>query len=93
MEILQFLLSYFLKEHGGDFSPILQTFMESGFDIKKTLSALSPDKIFTLLGSLMNKQNKSPTDSVEQGYKLTPISKIANSEILSALESVLSSWS
>ena len=87
MEILQFLLSFFLNEYGGgNFKPILELFKENSFDLKKVLQNLKPETVAPIIKDFMSKNNnKSPTDSVGQVYGLNPIVKIADKEIVYTL--------
>ena len=90
MEILQFILNFFLKEYGGEeLKEVFNSLLKNGFDLKKTLSSITPDKIIPIIGAFLNKQTKSPTDTVGQDYKLQPVSNIADGQILSLLEGYL----
>lgn len=83
MEILQFLLGYFLKEYGGEsFKPIADELYKNGFDLRKTFYSLSPEKIIPIIASFLSLQNKSPTETVEQEYNIEPINSFANEKIL-----------
>ena len=87
MEILQFLLSFFLNEYGGgSLKPILELFKENSFDIKRVLQNLKPETVAPIIKDFMSKNNnKSPTETVGHACGLNPIAKIADKEIVYTL--------
>lgn len=95
MEILQFLLSFFLEEYGGqDFEPLLNAFKENSFDVKKVLSSIDPKDILPVVMKFMNSfgKNESPTENpVGQSYGTAPISDVADKEIVDILNNYYSS--
>ncbi len=92
MEILKFLLSFFLEEYGGEkLMPIFNALKENSFDIKKTLQNINPETAAPILKSLFdggfkgvfgNAEKSSPTGKT---YGLEPISEIADKEIVYTL--------
>ncbi len=93
MEILQFLLSFFLKEYGGAFNnivPIIESLRENSFDLKKTLSSLNPEVLEPILKTFASgfggiKNN----DGYPKDNRLSPIINIADKEIVYALNRYL----
>lgn len=88
MEILQFLLVFLLDEYGGkELEPLLDTFRENEFDIKKSLKNISPKELVPIIKFFLSYQEQkkhSPKDD-ERFIKLSPIKKIANSTIYNCL--------
>lgn len=89
MEILQFLISFFLKEFGGDkLQTIIELFRNNSFDLNKIINNLKPETIAPIMQDFfksMNKEN-SPTDfSVGEDNKLSPIARIADKDIVYTL--------
>lgn len=83
MEILQFLLSFFLKEYGGEeLSPVFEELKNNSFDLKSFLNNLSPEKIAPVFKTFFDK-TKSPSENVSDG--LTPVTSIADRDIIYAL--------
>ena len=69
MEILQFLLSFFIEEYGGEqFKPLLEKLKCNSFNIIETLKSINPSELMPMLKGFMEKmQNKNcPVDSTEQ---------------------------
>lgn len=90
MEILQFLLSEFLKNGGNDnLKPIIDLFKDNSFDLKKVLKNLSPELLAPVIKSFSG-QNKSRAEA-RRDYGVTPISKIADKDIVYTLNKYLSS--
>ena len=89
MEILEFLLYFFLEEYGGEeFLPILETMKENDFDIFKTFKNIPPEKLAPVVRNFLRKKEPKEEPSA---LDLSVIKNIANSEILSRLESYLQS--
>lgn len=86
MEILQFLLSFLLKDF-NNLSPILSHLSENGFDLKSAISNLSLDKLAPILSSFFS-QKESPTNNNFVG--LNPIANIADKEIVYTLNKYFS---
>lgn len=90
MEILQNLLSFFIKEYdGGKFKPIFELLKNNSFDIKKALGNLNLDDIAPLIQEFFkynNTNDKSKSSAVfSQGFGLNPIAKIADKDIVYTL--------
>lgn len=87
MEILQFLLSFFMEEYGGGkFLPIFNALKENSFDLKKTLKNLTPETAAPFLKDVFSGMKKeSPSNGSCAGYGLTPISEVADIEIVKTL--------
>ena len=92
MEILQFLISFFVKEYFGDkYAPILETFKNNSFDLKKVLSSLSPEVLTPILKDFLSGAKKeSPASYNELSFGIEPIKNIADSEIVFLLNAFLS---
>ncbi len=93
MELLQFLISFFLKNGGGEkFAPIFDLLQKNNFDVKNILSNLSFESIAPILESLNFNQNKSPQEdnsSYEQN-SLSPISDFCDKDIVACLNNYFS---
>ncbi|MBR1983504.1 MAG: hypothetical protein IKA12_02325 [Clostridia bacterium] len=88
MEILQFLLSFLLKDSNlSSLAPLLEKLKESNFDLKKVLLNLNPETIFPLISSFMQDkgQNKSPSTSGFEEEGLQNISNFADKQIVECL--------
>lgn len=92
MEILQFLLSYFLKNKGFEkLAPLFELFKANSFDLKRVLQNLNPSVLEPILEMFMNIQNKNaPPNNGGAFDGLTPVSSFADKEIVSALNKYLS---
>ncbi len=88
MEILQILLSFFLKELGGEtLTPILEKLKNNDFDLKKTLNGLNLQNLAPIVSAIMQSSlNKNrPTENAERNFSLSPISGIADKDIIYTL--------
>ena len=87
MEILQFLTNFFIEQFkDSSFTPILCLLKDNCFDLRKTFANLSPQTVAPIIQAFMSMaNNKSPTETVGQSSCLKPIENIANSEIVSTL--------
>ena len=83
MEILQFLLSFFLQEYGGEnLRPIFDELKNNSFDLKSFLSNLTPEKIAPVIRNFAEK-TASPSEKNSDG--LSPIANIADRDIIYTL--------
>ena len=92
MEILQFLISL-LKDNQSlqTFMPIIEQLRQNNFDLKSFLSSLNPQTIRPIIQGLMQfMQTKNPTQTVGLEYALSPISDIADRDIIYSLNKYLS---
>lgn len=87
MEILQFLLSYFLKNKGLDkLAPLFELLKANSFDLKQVLKNLNPSTLEPLLDIFMNFQNKkAPPNNSGAFSGLSPVTNFADKEIVNAL--------
>ncbi len=87
MEILQFLLNFFLKDNGGGaLKELLNLFSQNSFDLKKVLANLNPETLAPIIENFMNGTKKeNPIKSTGFSYGLSPISKIADKDIVYTL--------
>ncbi len=89
MEIIEFLLYFFLEEYGGeDFLPLLDSIKENNFDIVKTIKNLPPEKLAPIIKGLF--KNKERKENSSRSVDLSVIKNIANLNIYSMLENYLS---
>lgn len=83
MEILQFLLSFFLQEYGGeDFKSVFDELKENSFDLKSFLNNLTPEKVAPIIRKFTESE-KSPSNINSDG--LSPIANIADRDIIYTL--------
>lgn len=90
MEILQFLLNFILKEYnGGKYQEIFKLLQENSFDVKNILRNGNPETLEPILKTIFSvfskNQNESPKNYSEESFGLNPIIKIADKEIVYAL--------
>ena len=86
MEILRFLLSFFAKEYGGDFKPLIDAFAQNDFDIKRVINNLDLEKLAPIIQSFIEKGAKNrPTDVGREAFGLAPIAGIADKDIVYTL--------
>ena len=63
MEIIYFLLSFFLSEYeGGKFKPLFDLLKDNSFDLKKTFSSLTPEILAPLIFSLFGIKNTEDSE-------------------------------
>lgn len=92
MEILQFLLSFFLKEFGGEkWKPLFALLKENDFSLKGLLSNLSPQTIAPIIQAFMGgfERKESPEERTS-AERLNPITSFADYEILKCLNNYFS---
>ncbi|MBR2499199.1 MAG: hypothetical protein IKB67_05760 [Clostridia bacterium] len=88
MEILRILLSFLLKEFGGEqLQPLINAFKENGFNLKSALSCLTPEMIAPIFQMLFNGKTTKPCaeNNSAQGYGLSAIADIADKNIVFTL--------
>ena len=86
MEILRFFLTFLLKEYGGELKPVIDAFSQNNFDLKKVLNNLDVEKLAPIIKSFFEKGAKTrPTNVGRDYYGLTPISGIADKDIIYTL--------
>lgn len=92
MELLQFLVSFLLKEFGGEkLEPVFNALKDNSFDLSKLLTPQTISALMPLIMDFINKQNKTPTEfSVGEDYKISPIAKIADKDIVYTLNKYFS---
>ncbi len=91
MEILQFLISFFLKEYGGDkILPVFECLKQNSFDLKKTLQNLNPEILAPILQSFMEKRQNNNPRSENGGFGLEPINSVADKKIVGCLNGYFS---
>ncbi|MBQ3596503.1 MAG: hypothetical protein II988_01660 [Clostridia bacterium] len=89
MELLRFLISFFIDQLGLDqLKPTLDQLTNGNTDIKSLLSSLDFEKLLPVIQKLSEILNKnSPTKVAEEPCGLTPVIDIADKEIIYALNS------
>ncbi len=91
MEILQYLLSFFVKSLGGKaLSPLLELLEKNSYNLGEALKHLTPEIIQPLAEVFMKNINnkKSPTENSVGNSNvsgLNPIANIADKEIVYTL--------
>ena len=86
MEILQVLLSLLSNnENLKNLLPIINLFKNNSFDLKSVLQNLNLETIAPIIKEFMNGKKNSPTEKVDTGYGLNPITNIADKEIIYTL--------
>ena len=90
MEILQFLAQLFSNEQNSKvLTPILEILKQNNFDIKRVLSNLDPKVLAPIIKEFMANMNNRPTDTVGRNNGLSPISNIADKDIIFSLNKYL----
>lgn len=83
MEILQFLLNFFLNELGIEDATSLFGLKDGNFDLKSFLNNLSPEKVAPIIETVFKNANeKSPPENFGG---LAPIASIADRDIIYSL--------
>lgn len=87
MEILQFLLSFFMSEMGGGkLEPVLKALKENNFDIKSLLKNLNPEIIAPIIKDFMSKNEQNrPSGAHGRSVGLSPVAGIADKDIVYTL--------
>ncbi|MBQ9756698.1 MAG: hypothetical protein IJV99_03770 [Clostridia bacterium] len=88
MEILQFLLSFFLKNSNADWlKGIVDLLSKNSFNIGETLKNLSPETLEPIIKEFSSLfKNQNPTEySVGQEVGLSPIANLGDSKIIYTL--------
>jgi hypothetical protein len=87
MEILQFLIDFFIKELGEEkLAPVFNALKNNSFDLKSLLNPQMLATIMPIIQEFFQSQNKTPTDfSVGEEFKLSPIALIADKDIVYTL--------
>ena len=91
MEILQFLMTFFQNNQNLKLiAPIIEILRDNNFDIKKALSSLTPETIKPIVEQFSVAMNSAPNTFYEKSQGLTPISNIADKDIVYSLNKYLS---
>ena len=87
MEILHILLSFLLKEFGGEqLQPLLNAFKDNDFNLKTVLSCLTPEMLAPVFQAFIsNKQNPCTESNSVQGQGLLAIADVADKDIIYTL--------
>ena len=95
MEIIKILTEFMLKMTGREeLGPLLAQLEKNGFDLKKTVSALTPDTVIPVIKSFLQKASDGKkSDSFaafgSESFGTEPVSEIADSRILRRLNDYL----
>lgn len=91
MEILQFLTAFFQNNQNLKLIiPIINVLRENNFDIKRALSSLTPEMIKPIIEQFSVVMNSTPQSFNQKSQGLTPISNIADKDIVYSLNRYLS---
>ncbi len=91
MEILQFLTAFFQNNQNLKLIiPIINVLRENNFDIKRALSSLTPEMIKPIIEQFSVVMNSTPQGFNQKSQGLTPISNIADKDIVYSLNRYLS---
>ena len=91
MEILQFLTSFFQNNQNLKLiAPIIEILRNNDFDIKRALSSLTPEMIKPIIEQFSAVMNSAPQNFNQTSQGLTPISNIADKDIVYSLNRYLS---
>ena len=90
MEILQFLTQFLANEQNFKIiAPILDLLKQNSFDIKRVLSSLNPQVLAPIIKEFMANMNNRPKNNVGRNNGLSPISNIADKDIIFSLNKYL----
>lgn len=91
MEILQFLTSFFQNNQNMKLlAPIIEILRNNDFDIKRALSSLTPEMIKPIIEEFARQMNYRSNSQPVRNEGLTPISNIADKDIVYSLNRYLS---
>lgn len=91
MELLQFLLSFFVEEYGGGkFKPVFDLLKNNSYDLKKTFSELKPETVAPIIQAFSSLKNDSGKTVSENGVGLSPLNGVADEKILRSLNAYFS---
>ena len=91
MEILQFLTAFFQNNQNLKLiAPIIEILRNNDFDIKRALSSLTPEMIKPIIEQFSAVMNSAPNNFKQSSQGLTPISNIADKDIVYSLNKYLS---
>ena len=86
MELLQFLLSFFVEEYGGgNFKPVFDLLKNNSYDLKKTVSELKPETIAPIIQAFSSLKNNSVKSAPANGVGLSPLNGVADEKIIESL--------
>ena len=90
MEILQFLAQLFANEQNSKIiTPILELLKQNNFDLRRVLANVDPKALAPIIKEFMSNMQNRPTDSVRRNNGLSPISNIADKDIIFSLNKYL----
>ena len=88
MEILQFILSFLIKEYGGEeLNSVFDQLKSGNYDLKNFIGTLTPEKIAPIIKKFFGDGKNSPTENFSDG--LSPIINIADRDIVYSLNGYL----
>ncbi|MCQ2387105.1 MAG: hypothetical protein MJ066_01485 [Clostridia bacterium] len=93
MDIYKIISDLLLNEKNKSvITPLFELLKENSFDIKKTISNITPDKILPFVEQIISNGEKNPL-SEDSGtfYKLEPINNFADKDIVNTLNNYLDS--
>lgn len=84
MEILNFLLSFFLNEHkDDDLKPVFDFLSENSFDLKSMIKNFNPSVAMPIIKTFFKYMNKGSNEN--DAFGLEPIKQVADETIYSSL--------
>ena len=90
MEILQFLTALLTNEQNAKLlAPVFELLRQNSFDLKQVLSNLDPQALKPIIQELFSSIKNRPTDTAERNNGLSPISNIADKDIIFSLNKYL----
>ena len=90
MKILLFLISFFLKEYGGEkILPLFELLKKNSFDLKKSIANLNPEVLLLIANFFIENfgKKKSSHYDINENFGLAPIKNFADKRITSCLSS------
>lgn len=91
MELLQFLLSFFVEEYGGGkFKPVFDLLKNNSYDLKKTISELKPETVAPIIQAFSSLKNASVKPAPVSEVGLSPLNGVADAKILESLNAYFS---
>ncbi len=87
MDLLQILSEFLGKNTGaGAWKPVFDLLKENSFDIRRTLSSLTPEKAAPIIKAFLSSRPEPGKNSgAAPAYGTAPISNIADKDIVYAL--------
>ena len=86
MEILQFLISFFLKEYSlENLLPLFNCLKENSFDLKKTVGNLNLETVLPVVTAFVERGQKETPRHSDGGFGVKPIENFADLTVVRIL--------